>query len=73
MGFLASAPPVTFDTTPIDVGDVMTSSVALAVYVVALSAVIFGALTFRYGFTAVWGAVKSALGITAKAAKTGSK
>lgn len=62
----------TLPVQPIPVTDVASAVGTLGIYVVALSAVVFAALTFRYGFAAVWNALKSALRIGTKATKTGS-
>lgn len=52
--------------SPAAVGSAMTTQIAL---VIALSAFVFGALVFRHGFGAVWGALKAALRIGSGAAK----
>lgn len=52
--------------SPAAVGTAMTTQVAL---VILLSAFVFGALVFRFGFSAVWGALKSGLGIASRASK----
>lgn len=61
--------PAGLSATPIDTATVLAAAGQVGAYVIALSAVVFAALVFRYGFMTVWNALKSALHIGSRAAK----
>lgn len=70
--FLAVDPTIPqYDT--ISPGAVGTSVASLVAVALVLMGIIFGTLVFKYGSAAVFGALKSALGIVGKSTRTGPK
>lgn len=69
LGTLLAATP-TIPEYDVIAPSVVGSSVAtLVLTVIALSAIVFGVIVFKFGFRAVWNALKSGLGIASSATK----